>query len=48
MNTRTGFFGKYTYLFLALALLLPSWGVAETLSVNCNAGGSIGGALRTL
>ncbi|MBI4463223.1 MAG: right-handed parallel beta-helix repeat-containing protein [Acidobacteria bacterium] len=48
MNTGKGFFGKCMYLFVALVILLPSWGVAETLSVNCNAGGSIGEALTTL
>lgn len=48
LNTRTDFFGKFTYPFVALFLLLPSWGVAATLSVNCNAGGSVGAALKTL
>ena len=48
MNTSAGFFGKCPYLFVTLIFLLPSWGVAETKSVDCNAGGKIGGALATL
>ena len=48
MNIRTDFFGKLTYLLVALVLFLPSWGVAETRFVNCDSGRSIGEALKTL
>ena len=45
--TRTDFFGKSTGLLLALVFLLPSLTVAANITVNCNAGASIGGALKT-
>ncbi|OFW01799.1 MAG: hypothetical protein A3G20_00045 [Acidobacteria bacterium RIFCSPLOWO2_12_FULL_59_11] len=48
MNIKTDFFGKLTYLLVALVLFLPSWGVAETRFVNCDSGRSIGEALKTL
>jgi hypothetical protein len=48
MSKRADFFGWSTYFFLALFLLLPSWGLAETRSVDCDAGGSITEALTTL
>ena len=48
MIARTDYFGKSGWIILTLVLLLPSWGVTETRSVNCNAGGSIGEALKTL
>ncbi len=46
MNTRTPFFGKFTYLFLVLFLPLPCWGAAETVLVDCNLSESINEALR--
>ena len=47
MNTGITFSRKFSYLIGALVLLCPSWGVAETRPVNCAAGDTIGGVLRT-
>jgi parallel beta-helix repeat protein len=48
MSARTDFFAWFIYPFGALFLLLPSLGRAETRSVDCDAGGSITGALTAL
>ena len=48
MIASTDFFGKSIYLFMAFVLLMPALAMAATTTVDCNAGGSIGGALATL
>ena len=48
MTTRIDFLGKSAGLFLALVFLLPSLAVAASISVNCNAGDTIKGALPKL